>query len=244
MKKFFSFLLLISLFISCQIFAQEIEAKLGGVTVSDGFSVKDPNNNTLLRVRGDGNVGIGVVNPSKKLEVNGTLGWGTSGAVLNTDQGASIELRGTGTPYIDFSNTLSDYDIRLMLHPNNVLGIYGGSIGIGTNNTNGYKLAVAGSVVAEEIVVKLQQNWPDFVFKENYKKPDLSDVENYIKKHGHLPKIPDAEEITNKGVNIGEMQAKLLEKIEELTLYLIEQDKKIEKLEIECDLLKKKVEQN
>jgi hypothetical protein len=76
MKRFLSFLLLTSLFLPSQILAQEIEAKLGGVTIYDGFSIKDPFDNTLLRVRGDGNVGIGVINPFSKLEVNGNLGWG------------------------------------------------------------------------------------------------------------------------------------------------------------------------
>jgi hypothetical protein len=219
----------------------QTQTKLNGTTSDQGFSIKDNLNNTLLKVTNDGNVGIGVTNPTKKLEVNGTLGWGGGNAFLNNDQGASIELRGTGTPYIDFSNDLtSDYKARLILNSNNILQIVG-NVGIGTANTNGYKLAIGGNIIAEEVVVKLKQNWPDYVFHKDYKKTNLDELENYIYNNGHLPNIPDAKEISTQGVNVGEVQAKLLEKIEELTLYLIEQNKKIEKLENDMALLKKKV---
>jgi len=222
------------------IFSQT-QTKLSGTPSDQGFSIKDNQNNTLLKVTNDGNVGIGVTNPAKKLEVNGTIGWGGGNAFLNNDQGASIELRGSGMPYIDFSNDLtSDYKARLILNSNNILQIVG-NVGIGTDDTKGYKLAVGGNVVAEEVVVKLKQNWPDYVFHKDYIKTNLDELENYIHDNGHLPNIPDANEISNKGVNVGEVQAKLLEKIEELTLYLIDQNKKIEKLENDVAVLKKKV---
>ena len=219
----------------------QTQTKLNGTTSDQGFSIKDNLNNTLLKVTNDGNVGIGVTNPTKKLEVNGSIGWGAGNAALTGDQGASIELRGTGTPYIDFSNDLtSDYKARLILNSNNILEV-DGNVGIGTANTNGYKLAVGGNVVAEEVVVKLKENWPDYVFSKNYKKTNLDELENYIHEKGHLPNMPDAKEISTQGVNVGEVQAKLLEKIEELTLYLIDQNKKIEKLENDVAALKKKV---
>ncbi len=225
-------------------FSQEIEARLGGNTTSQGFSVKDNLNNTLLRVTGQGNVGIGTISPIRKLDVNGSIGWGTTNAVLQTDQGASIELRGNGIPYIDFSNDpTSDYDVRLMLNSNNILEI-DGDVGIGTDNTNGYKLAVAGNLVAEEIVVKLRQNWPDYVFKKDYEKPNINELENYINDNGHLPNIPDEQKVGKEGINVGEMQVTLLEKIEELTLYIIEQHKKIDRLEKDYDMLKKKIDLN
>lgn len=219
----------------------QTQTELNGTTTDQGFSIKDNLNNTLLKVTNNGNVGIGVTNPTKKLEVNGSIGWGTNGAVLNNDQGSSIELRGTGTPYIDFSNDLtSDYKARLILNSNNVLEV-DGNVGIGTANTNGYKLAVGGNVVAEEVVVKLKENWPDYVFHKDYKKTNLDELENYIHENGHLPNIPDAKEVDKEGINVGEVQTKLLEKIEELTLYLIEQNKKIEKLENDVAVLKKKM---
>ena len=244
MKKYiYNFATIFFIFIPIAIaYPQEIEATLSGSTSNQGFSIKDNNNTTLFRVLGDGKVGIGVSNPSSNLEVKGSFGWGNTGAALNTDQGASIELRGNGTPYIDFSNDQSDYKIRLLLDNDNVLGIYGGSVGIGTSNTNGYKLAVTGSIIAEEIVVKLQQDWPDYVFKDNYKRLSLSELANYISINKHLPDIPNTADISNNGIKIGEMQAKLLEKIEGLTLYILDQDKKIEKLKNDYEQLKKKFE--
>jgi len=245
MKIYFNLLILFFTAIPLSsAFSQEIEAKLSGATSEQGFSVKDNANNTLFRVLGQGNVGIGTTNPLAKLDVNGSIGWGTSKAFLTDDQGASIELRGNGTPYIDFSNnSASDYEARLILNSNNILEI-DGNVGIGTNNTNGYKLAIGGNVVAEEIVVKLKNNWPDYVFNENYKKTNLGELEKYISDNGHLPNIPNSDKISNDGINLGEMQAKLLEKIEELTLYLIEQNKKIEKLENDYQMLKEKMSSN
>jgi hypothetical protein len=69
------------------VFSQKAETKLNGTTSDQGFSIKDNLNNTLLKVTNDGNVGIGVTNPTKKLEVNGTIGWGGGNAFLNNDQG-------------------------------------------------------------------------------------------------------------------------------------------------------------
>ncbi len=106
------------------------------------------------------------------------------------------------------------------------------NVGIGTMNTQGYRLAVAGSMVAEEIVVKLQTNWPDFVFEKDYKLPSLDEIEIYIRSTGHLMDVPSANEVKENGIKLGEMDAKLLQKIEELTLYAIEQKREIEKLEI------------
>jgi len=74
-----------------------------------------------------GSVGIGTTTPSHKLDVNGAIAWGNAGAVLSADQGASIELRGTGLPFIDFSNDAStDYDMRMILRGDDLLHIYGG----------------------------------------------------------------------------------------------------------------------
>lgn len=83
---------------------------------------------------------------------------------------------------------------------------------------------------AKEILVD-NDNWSDFVFDENYNLPTLQEVEKYISTKKHLPDIPSAEEVQEKGVKVSEMQSKLLQKIEELTLYIIQQNKRIEQLE-------------
>ncbi len=106
-------------------------------------------------------------------------------------------------------------------------------LGIGTRDTKGYKLAVAGKAIAEEVVVKLKGSWPDYVFKKDYNLPTLKQVEQQIKDQGHLENIPSASEISREGIALGEMNKKLLQKIEELTLYTIDQEKRIEELEKE-----------
>jgi hypothetical protein len=94
----------------------------------------------------------------------------------------------------------------------------------------GYKLAVGGKAIAEEVVIKLQTSWPDYVFEKNYKLPPLLEVERYIREHKHLPGVPSAEEVQDQGLSVGEMNAVLLKKVEELTLYVIELKKEVEAL--------------
>ncbi|SIO52076.1 hypothetical protein [Chitinophaga niabensis] len=101
-------------------------------------------------------------------------------------------------------------------------------VAIGTNNTAGYKLAVAGNMIATKVKVKAQNNWPDFVFEPLYKLPSLQELESFIKENKHLPDMPSAKEVSEQGIDLGENQAKLLQKIEELTLYIIDQNKKLE----------------
>ncbi|WP_276090973.1 hypothetical protein [Pedobacter sp. JY14-1] len=105
-----------------------------------------------------------------------------------------------------------------------------GSVAIGTTDPKGYKLAVAGNMIAESVKVKLQGTWPDFVFAKDYALPSLSETETHIKEKGHLPGIPSAAEVKENGIELGEMNKKLLEKIEELTLHLIRIDKENAKL--------------
>ncbi|WP_348746389.1 hypothetical protein [Tenacibaculum sp. 190524A02b] len=106
----------------------------------------------------------------------------------------------------------------------------GGSVGIGTTDTKGFKLGVDGRVAATEVKIAKYENWPDYVFKNTYELPTLSEVENHIKTKGHLQNIPSAKEVEKEGFFLGNMDAKLLEKIEELTLYTIQQEKEIKQL--------------
>ncbi len=103
-----------------------------------------------------------------------------------------------------------------------------GKVGIGTTDFSGnHKLRVEGSIGAREVKVEAS-GWSDFVFGEDFDLRTLKEVENYIRENNHLPEVPSEAEVTKNGINLGEMDAKLLQKIEELTLYLIGQNKKLE----------------
>jgi len=115
----------------------------------------------------------------------------------------------------------------------------GGNIGIGTADPKGYKLAVAGNMIAESVKVKLKAAWPDFVFAKSYALPTLKETESHIKEKGHLPGIPSAAEVEANGIDLGNMDAKLLQKIEELTLHLIRQEKEIQELKQKMESNKK-----
>lgn len=106
----------------------------------------------------------------------------------------------------------------------------GDNVGIGTPDTFGYRLAVNGTIGAKEVKVETTSAWPDYVFEKEYKLPTLLEVEKYIKNKGHLHNIPSAKEVAENGILLGDMNSKLLRKIEELTLYTIQQEKEIQKL--------------
>ncbi|MDW3196042.1 MAG: hypothetical protein R8G66_26965 [Cytophagales bacterium] len=111
-----------------------------------------------------------------------------------------------------------------------------GNVGIGIIDPK-EKLEVNGVVRSKEMLVE-SNPWPDFVFEAEYVLTDLTDVEKYISQHGHLEHIPSAATVEKNGIAVGDMSAKLLQKIEELTLYLIEQDKQIKSLKEEVSSLK------
>lgn len=115
-----------------------------------------------------------------------------------------------------------------------------GSVGIGTTDTQGYKLSVNGVIRAKEI--KVESNWADFVFDENYALPSLEEVASHIKENKHLPGIPSASEVAEEGVNLGDMNVKLLQKIEELTLYTIRQQEMIDAMQVKIEQLESKIE--
>lgn len=117
-----------------------------------------------------------------------------------------------------------------------------GNVGIGTINPDA-KLAVNGTIHTKEVKVDLQ-GWPDYVFAKEYKLLSLEEVSKYIKENGHLPKMPSAKEVEKNGVLLGEMNKKLLEKIEELTLYTIEQEKEIKKLRNQEERIDKLEQEN
>lgn len=101
------------------------------------------------------------------------------------------------------------------------------NVGIGTSDTKGYKLAVNGSAIFTSVKVKPIANWPDYVFRKGYQLPGLGELEQYIQKYNHLPGIIAGREVQRNGLDVGENQAAILKKVEELTLYLIEENKQL-----------------
>lgn len=135
---------------------------------------------------------------------------------------AGYSETGSNRLYIDNSNTTTPL-------------IYGkfdtDQVGINTTNIPvGYAFAVKGKLITEEVNVALQGStiWPDYVFNNHYNLPSLKDVEKYIIEKGHLQNIPSAKDVAENGLLLGDMNAKLLQKIEELTLYTIQQKKELE----------------
>ena len=112
-----------------------------------------------------------------------------------------------------------------------------GYVGIGTATPQA-ELAVNGDIVCREVEVTLT-GWPDFVFDGNYDLPSLLDVEDFIKSNNHLPGVPSAVEVEENGLKLGQMDAVLLQKIEELTLYLIDLKKENEALKTRIEKLEK-----
>lgn len=130
---------------------------------------------------------------------------------------------GTGEPYTTLNANLPSVNWQ----SNNYYAA--GNVGIGTNFSNNYRLAVNGVIRAKEVIV--ESGWSDFVFEDDYYLPTLQEVEKYIEENGHLKDIPSAAEVQENGVGLAEISTKLLQKIEELTLYLIAINKRIEALE-------------
>ncbi|MEQ5790803.1 hypothetical protein J4E06_07050 [Muricauda sp. NFXS6] len=115
---------------------------------------------------------------------------------------------------------------------------YAGNVAIGRNSVpSGYALAVDGHVRTREVRVD-QDTWPDYVFNKDYRLLSLQEVQEYIGTHGHLPNIPSADVVTSQGVQLGTMNRLLLEKIEELTLYILEQQRQIDQLQSDVKRLK------
>ena len=106
----------------------------------------------------------------------------------------------------------------------------GGNVGIGTTSPD-ETLTVKGKIHAEEVRIDLSVPAPDYVFNDTYELKSLEEVRKYIKKHGHLPNIPEAAEMEAEGIELGEMNMKLLEKIEELTLYILQLEERLKKIE-------------
>jgi len=211
-----------------------------------------------MRIDRDGNVGIGTTNPEAKLHIDGSGGSLRGTAAIEFSDGNSGGSRrwsisdgagGNSTDLIGklvFSVGSGAYAASPMQGTVAMVLNSAGYVGIGTTSPQ-YVLDVAGTIHCNEIITP-NYDWADYVFKPAYKLASLSEVEGVIKREGHLPGMPSAADVATHGLSIGEMQAKLLQKVEELTLHQIdqekhqvEQDKRIEQLEKENAELREKV---
>jgi hypothetical protein len=187
-----------------------------------------------------GNVGIGTAYPAEMLHVAGNikLGYTGGGANFGIEWYSSSWASGFGHKIYNVDPGTGWTDLRIATRHNTgtwtdmVTFTSTGNVGIGTTNPGSFKLAVEGKIGAREIKVTLANPWPDYVFHYRYNLLPLSDLEKYIQQNKHLPNMPSAKEVKdNDGIELGDMSTKLVEKIEELTLYIIELNKKIELLE-------------
>lgn len=163
---------------------------------------------------------------------NSYTGWsiGVEGSAYGTS-GTRIGIFGRGVGgTTNWAGYFSEGDVYVT----NELRVGSGAI----NGANGYKVAIDGKLIAEEVRVQSSGDWPDYVFEDNYNLTTLQDLEKSIEKNGHLPGVPSAKEVDEEGIILGEMQKILLEKIEELTLYTIDLQKQMEALKSELALIK------
>ncbi len=199
--------------------------------------------NEWMRIDSQGRVGIGTKTPVGGLQVaNGYLyqtanvnGGGVSSSFINgglaigwnriagTGETDFITNRGGGPGGFQFTDFNNSVYTNLMTIQS------AGNVGIGTTAPQ-YKLAVNGTIGAKEVIVT-NTGWADYVFQPGYRLKPLTEVGAYIREHRHLPEMPSEREVIEKGAGLGEMQVKMLAKIEELTLHLIEAEEKNRRLE-------------
>jgi len=190
---------------------------------------------------------------ANKLEINGFLRSGLINVAPHNGpigEGGEIKLEGYGTSYTGWHIDNYDGNLRMFRENGNSGDIFifnkQGKVGIGTHHPGSFKLAVEGKIGAREIQVTNVNPWPDYVFAKDYDLPSLSEVEAYIQQNQHLPNVPSAKVVAKEGIELGKMNATLLRKVEELTLYMIQQNKInaqqaqiIEQLQKQVEALKK-----
>ncbi|MBC7937719.1 MAG: hypothetical protein H7Y86_20410 [Rhizobacter sp.] len=207
------------------------------------------------------NAGIGTAEPLARLHVRGTTGIDelaiSSG---NLDEESTIQFYSGGIGAVAAVKKifiqLNENDLRLGTNSNNDNGKFiirnngndrmfvdsAGNVTIGTTYkvASGYKLSVNGKIMSEEVRVQMDADWPDYVFEKDYKLMPMDELENYISTNKHLPGIAPAAEVKANGIDLGNTNKQLLEKIEELTLYMLALKKEIDQLKTTINLINTK----
>lgn len=202
------------------------------------MSSSNQNAATRMVIDSNGNVGINDSNPDSKLDV--------AGAIRVTTADARINLQRTnGINYIDFNN-LNSLVFRSITSsdgsPSNRMVITNtGNVGIATTTPQS-KLAVNGTITCKEVEVTLS-GFPDYVFKDDYNLMGLSEIEDFIDENGHLPNFPSEAHVIENGLGLADINVKLVEKVEELTLHLIEKEKELFRMQTEFDQRLQRLEQ-
>ncbi|MDQ1097102.1 MULTISPECIES: cell wall anchor protein [Chryseobacterium] len=202
-----------------------MESNEGKVRI--GLNDTDTTSPALLRVYSQDNSMIELANAYGKFQIaksfcNGCYGGNIGDTVLRNNTGSH-------TIILALPNNNND--------GSSYIGIQDGTRGTWVKFLNNGTARIDGKVYAKEVEVKADV-WADYVFDKHYKLNTLEEIEKHIAEKGHLPNIPSAAEVEKDGINLAKMDAKLLEKIEELTLYSIEQNKQIKKLQQDNEMLK------
>jgi hypothetical protein len=211
---------------------------------TNGFNIYNTN-------AGSVGIGTGTAAPSGRLDVAGSFYTGNGTLLMRpgdaANEGGEVILLGASTHpnfHMDnFSGRLRFFNGSvgeiINMFSNGHVGI-ANRLSIGTYTTGNYKLVVEGKVGAREVVVTTAP-WADYVFASNYKLRPLSEVARFIEENKHLPEVPTAAEVAKNGNSLAETDALLLRKIEELTLYAIEQHKQLQELKAQNQALQNEV---